>query len=64
MGQVGGFDGEGCAGGGGGDGDVDGGVGLGREVGEEGGDAREGVAAFEEGVLGAHFGGPFVIGDW
>ena len=61
---MGGFYLEGCAGGGGGDGDVDCGVRLGREVGKEGRDAGEGLAGFEEGVLGAHFGRPFVIGDW
>ena len=37
---------------------------LGREVVKEGRDAREGLAGFEEGVLGAYFGGPVVVGEW
>lgn len=58
------FDFKGGAGCGGGDCDVDRGVGVGREVVKEGEDAGEGLAGFEEGVLGAYFGGPGVVGDW
>lgn len=60
---------KGFARGGGGDGEVDccwwsGGVGGGGgEVGEEVRDAGEWGAGFEERVLRADFGGPFVVGD-
>lgn len=60
---MGGFDREGFARGGGGDGGVDCRGGVGGEVGEEVGDAGEWGAGFEEVVLGADFGGPFVVGD-
>ncbi len=43
---------------------MDGWSGVGGEGGEEAGDAGEGGAHFEKVVLGADFGGPFVIGDW
>jgi len=55
---------EGCARGGGSDGDVDCWSGLGREVEEKFRDAGERGAILEELVLGADFGGPFVICDW
>lgn len=42
---------------------MDCGRGFGRKGGEEVGDAGEGGAGFEEGVLGADFGGPFVVGE-
>ena len=60
-GQVGGLYLESCARGGGGDGHVDCWGGLGREVGEEFGDAGKWGRGLEEIVLGADFGGPFVI---
>lgn len=42
---------------------MDCGRGFGRKGGDEVGDAGEGGAGFEEGVLGADFGGPFVVGE-
>lgn len=55
---------KGFARGGGGNGHVDCWGGLGGEVGEKFGDAGKRGAGFEEVVLGADFGGPFVIRDW
>ncbi len=55
---------EGCARGGGSDGDVDCWSSVGREIGEKCKDAGEWGAGLEKLVLGADFGGPFLISDW